>query len=158
MNTNLNPLSWTPHEITHVEASVEEPRAGFVGRAAAMRIDGVECIVMCRNDGDLTSVGCNLTDDNFDPRVIYKATLINSAGIDVVLQETPPAPPIVPEVQPTPTTEAEEPATPVSDIPVRKDDGLPVATYKSVDREIREAGERAIDHLFSSVEEDDDEL
>ncbi len=132
MNTNLNPLSWTPHEITHVEASVEEPRAGFVGRAAAMRIDGVECIVMCRSDDALITVGHRLTAGQFDGSLIYKATLINSVGIDVVLQETPPAPPIVPEVQPTPTTEVEEPATPVSDIPVRKDDGLPVATYKAL--------------------------
>jgi hypothetical protein len=136
MNTNLKPLSWAPYDITHVEASVEEPRTGFIGRAAAMRINDIECIVVCQTPWLLEQVGRHLTGKEFNRNLIYKATVINSVGIEVAIppapQETPPAPPIVPEVQPTPTTEAEEPATPVSDIPVRKDDGLPVATYKAL--------------------------
>lgn len=123
--TNSTPLTWMPYEITAVEASPDTPRMGFIGRAAAMRIDGIECIVMCRHDHQLAAVGDELTGGNFDPTKIYKATLIESAGIDVIVPDAPtvevPMKPVVPEV----------PVTPVRDVPLRGDDGLPVATYVS---------------------------
>lgn len=110
-------LTWTPHEITAIDA----PRTGFIGRAAAMLIDGIECIVLCRNEVDLANVGTLLCTQGFDIDTIYKATLVHSTGVQVVI------PPVVPEVPAAP------PVTP--EMPVRLEDGQPVATYKAVEPE-----------------------
>lgn len=117
------PFTWAPHEITNVEASVDAPRTGMVGRAAAMRVDGIECLVLCRTESDLDNLGNYLLrpmGKEFDLSSIYKATLIHSTGIEVAIPpvqpEVPVAPPLVPVVPPG--------------TPVRGDDGEPVATYK----------------------------
>lgn len=86
MNSNLTPqapLAWAPYLITEVIATDETPRTGFVGRAAAMVINGVECIVMAQSDADLAMVGNTLVTP-FDTDQVYKATLIQSEGISVI--------------------------------------------------------------------------
>lgn len=136
---NTQPHSWTPYEITGVDASVDEPRMGFIGRAAAMRINGVEVIVMCRHDHELVAVGGTLA-YGFDPKLIYKATLIHSSGIQITVPEQPAAPATVVEEtiaepvveQPAaPATVVEEPAVVVQpETLVRGDDGVPLVSYK----------------------------
>lgn len=118
MKTDHTPppaLAWTPYTLTHID----QPRTGFVGRAAAMRINCVECIVLCKSDDALAMVGATLTDNSFNPEMIYKATLIQSMGIEVEAVEVP-----VEEVQPSEgPVVAETDGTPV------RGDGVPVAEY-----------------------------
>lgn len=118
--------TWTPHEIT----SIETPRTGFIGRAAAMLIDGIECVVLCRNEVDLGAVGTLLCTQGFDIETIYRATLIQSVGVEVLL------PAEVPE-----------------SVPVRPDDGQPVATYKPVDP-VEDHGD--FPDAVTAVEDDDE--
>lgn len=150
------PFSWTPHTITGVHATEDEPRTGYIGRAAALSIGGVESIVLCRNEADLEKVGKHLMGANhFDINLIYKATLIHSAGIAIRLpeepeevEETPAAAPIEPEVVPTPPLNPE--------MPVRGDDGVPVVTYSPEPVEMVSDAKVALES--KQVEEDDDEL
>ncbi len=80
--------NWIPHQIGHVQCDdAPNLRTGFIGRAAAMFINGTDCIVLCKNDFDLMLVGKELTHSKFDDTQIYKATLIQSVGIDVVMPE-----------------------------------------------------------------------
>ena len=144
---------WTPHEITYVEASEDEPRKGFVGRAVAMRTQGVEFILFCRNEADLGKMGEVLNvPGGFDLNAIYKATLIHSSGIEVNI---PPAP--KPEEPVAPPVEPEQPAaTPLSpEVPVRGDDGAPIVTYRKPEM-ISDAKTALQDKVVE--EEDDGEL
>lgn len=137
---------WTPHDITHVEASEDEPRKGFIGRAVALYdAQGIEYVLMTRNEVDLAKMAKKLLVDNFDPKTIYKATLIHSSGIEIVVPpepEVPAAPDLHPEVSPAP-------AGPGA-IPVRTDDGVPVVTYAKDTPMISDAK--------VALEEEDDEL
>lgn len=115
MNKDINPLSWTPYEITAIEC---DKRMGFIGRAAAMLIDGIEVIMTTRNDQELTRIGMLLTAGAFNPETIYKATVINSEGIQVVIPEVA-IPTLTSEVEPAP-------AGPVN-VPLFQ--GRPIAKY-----------------------------
>jgi hypothetical protein len=115
MNTQIKPLAWTPYEITAVECN---NRMGFVGRAAAMFIDGIEVIMTTRNDVELKRIGAFLTMGNFDAETIYKATVINSEGIQVVIPEVT-IPTLTSEVEPAPDVPREIPTF----------QGRPIAKY-----------------------------
>ena len=92
------PFSWMPYQLTAIE--VGETRNGFIGRSAAIRIDGVEVIIMTRHEHELLRVGNLLTDGKFDIEQIYKTTLIHTEGVEVIvpdetvhamIQDIPPA-------------------------------------------------------------------
>lgn len=87
---NTQPHTWPPRTIAEIEPG---PRSAFIGRAMAITLAGVEVIVVCQNLDDLTLVGDLLLLHDFDPAVIYKATVIHTQGITVEdLPEPAPAP------------------------------------------------------------------
>lgn len=110
-----------PYKIASVKC---ENRTGFIGRAVAMNVGGIECVLMARNDADLANVGRAMFNGEYNPERIYRATMIQSVGIDVVQPEVQvPVQPVVPEVPVAPAKPGKS--------PVRSDDGVPVVKYKN---------------------------
>lgn len=128
--------NWAPYQIASVKCDGETPRTGFVGRSMAVKIGEIECVIMTKTDADLEKLGRALFDGNYNPDMIYKTTLIHSAGIEIVQPAVveKPIPPVVPEV----------PAAPAKpgNVPARGDDGIPVVQYEKS----AAAGEVANDH------------
>lgn len=130
MNTTNTPAphkDWKPHVLVSVDCTTT-PRSAFIGRASALILNGIECVVMAKNDADIGNVISALTDGQFDPALVQRTTLIRSSGIEVVVPQKAeevqsPVPPIVPE---TPAA----PSKPGAVVPKRGDDNLPVAQYK----------------------------
>jgi len=152
MKTPQIPFSWMPYQIANVECPEVPQRTGFIGRVAAMRINGVECFVLCKNDDDLSMVGNTLTHEDYDPALIYKATLIQSTGIEVVIPETPVIESAQDAMQERDQSERDgliltgDALVPTGDA-VRAEDGVPVARYVA---EVTHGAETAV--------EDPDEL
>lgn len=81
--TNEQALSahrvWTPHTITHLV----EPSPGFIGRAAAMVIDGIEVVLLARTIDDLAAAIGSITQVPLDESMVYKVTLLQSTMVEV---------------------------------------------------------------------------
>lgn len=131
-------LAWAPYTLTNID----QPRTGFVGRAAAMRINGVECIVLCKNDEALAMVGATLTDNSFNPEMVYKATLIHSTGIEVEAIAVP--------VDEPGTVVAEADGTPV------REDGAVIVEYASTPGGVDYADGRPCEGAMSTTVDDDE--
>lgn len=126
---NQTPLQWTPYQLVSVDPELS--KSCFIGRAVAMRINGVECIVMTRAATDLENVGDYLTDGAFDVASHYKATLIQSDGVEIIIPENPPELPVnlPPAEQEIPPVVPEVPAKPTKQPKVPLYEGSPVVTY-----------------------------
>lgn len=153
--TTENPLHWHPYKI--VDIDIGENRTGFVGRAAAMRIDGIEVIVHCRTEADLASVGQALTDGQFDEDRIYKATLIRTEGIEVDILSVPVVPeetipPVVGDTPVAPNVEGDLVADRIAPetVTLRREDGVPVVQY--LGETDQQADDRMVDELRDQAE------
>lgn len=82
--TTEAPFEWTPHTILEIDCFTKE-RTGYIGRAVAVRQNGVEFIVLAKNEEQLNLVTLNFMGFEIDPSTIYKATAIASEGIEVKL-------------------------------------------------------------------------
>lgn len=128
-NNSVPPhLNWVPYKIIDIEIDAE--RTGFIGRSAAMIIDGEEVIVMTRHDHQLEKVVKAITGD-FNPDAVYKTTMLSTMGIEVFVPEQP-----VEEIPiKLPPAELEVPDA-VVDTPVAPPTpgtymGKPIAEYKT---------------------------
>lgn len=74
----VGPLTWKPYKVVGLS---DHSRAAFLGRAAALIVDGIECVVHCRTVDDLAVVFGGLTGTPLDEERIYKATLVRSDSI-----------------------------------------------------------------------------
>lgn len=125
---NLTTFStWTPHRVLDIEVGPQ--RTAMIGRAFASIIDGVECIFLVKTDADAEALGKHLH-GKFDTSEVYKATLIETVGIEVAI-------------------------APVPVDGVRGEDGAPVAQYAGVQTDaFNDAAPKTPDAPF----EDPDEL
>ena len=109
------PFEWKPYVITEIDTWTKQ-RTGFIGRAAALRQNGMEFVIMAKSAEDIDLVTRNFMGFAINLEGVYKATMIASEG--VAIEELPEVevPPVVPEEQAVPPVTPEEPATPVHDI------------------------------------------
>lgn len=93
---NIAPhAAWKPHTITAIDCASE--RTGFIGRSVALVIHGVECVLSARTVDDLATVFGSVVGEPLDESRIYKSTMIQSEGVEIVIPEVETSP-VVPEV------------------------------------------------------------
>ena len=100
------PFEWKPHVITEIDTTTKE-RTGYIGRAVALRQNGLEFVIMAKTAEDVDLVAQNFLGISIDTDKVYKATMVSSEGVEVKL------PPVVPDTPIVPTI-PEEPAAPAA--------------------------------------------
>lgn len=76
------PQSWTPHLLTNIEC-FNAPRTGFMGRAVALRQNGLEFVILAKDESQLDLVTQNFLGIETDGQRTYAATLISSDGVEI---------------------------------------------------------------------------
>lgn len=111
------PFDWKPHVITEIDTFTKQ-RTGYIGRAVALRQNGMEFIVMAKTAEEIDLVTRNFMGFTIDLEAVYKATMISSEGVSIEPTPEVETPPVVPEQPATPPVTPEEPAG----VPVDIDD------------------------------------
>lgn len=109
------PFDWKPHMITEIDTFTKQ-RTGYIGRAVALRQNGMEFIIMAKTADEIDLVTRNFMGFAINLEGVYKATMISSEGVSIEDLPEVEVPPVVPEEQAVPPVTPEEPATPIHDI------------------------------------------
>ena len=74
------PFGWKPHVVTEVDTFTKE-RTGYVGRAVCLRQNGMEFIIMAKDEEQVDLVCQNFLGIQIDTSKVYMSTMIASDGV-----------------------------------------------------------------------------
>lgn len=144
MSTLQAAFGWTQYQIANIELDIGDPparRTGLIGTAAAVRINGIEAMIVTRGKVDLQAIAEHLVEGyQFNEDHIGKVMLIAPDGVEVEIPDTPEELPIAipPAEEKVVETPPEENANHSgTQVPVR--DGRPTIKYISPLTEVEDA-------------------
>lgn len=83
---DVAPFDWKPHIVTEVDTFTKQ-RTGYVGRAVCLCQNGMEFIVMAKDEEQVDLVCQNFLGIQIDTKRVYMATMIASEGVTLQARE-----------------------------------------------------------------------